>query len=57
MRKLKLASTPYCEECGSMHGLCVHHIIPLAEGGERLDIENLMTLCRECHDRKHGRIK
>ena len=40
-----------------MHGLCVHHIIPLAEGGERLDIENLMTLCRECHDRKHGRIK
>ena len=27
----------------------VHHIIPLSEGGARLDDKNLMALCDKCH--------
>ncbi|WP_432760661.1 HNH endonuclease [Neisseria subflava] len=27
------------------------HIVPLADGGED-DVENLQTLCKECHSKK-----
>jgi hypothetical protein len=29
--------------------LQVHHIKPLAEGGDKYDLENLATLCQKCH--------
>lgn len=42
-----------CLEKGSLvwEGLEVHHIIPLAEDYERrLDEDNLITLCKHCHE-------
>lgn len=37
--------------------LSVHHIIPLSEGGELLDEDNLITLCRYHHEQaEKGKI-
>ena len=37
--------------------ISVHHIIPLAEGGELLDEDNLITLCRYHHEQaEKGKI-
>jgi len=46
---------PLCNRCGSHKELEVHHIIPIEEGGARLDMKNLETLCKPCHDKHHGR--
>jgi HNH endonuclease len=40
-----------CVECGETHGLGVHHVVPLGEGGERTALSNLATLCDSCHAR------
>jgi len=44
---------PFCEECARRGyvGLMdeVDHIIPLVDGGARLDPENLQSLCWKCH--------
>ncbi len=29
------------------------HIKPIREGGAKLDIDNLQSLCRACHNKKH----
>jgi len=51
-----------CVECGKKdeYGerrnlLDVHHVIPKIEGGTN-DLENLMTLCPECHKPKTRRL-
>lgn len=37
--------------------ISVHHIIPLAEGGDLLDEDNLITLCRYHHEQaEKGKI-
>lgn len=41
-----------CSQCGSTHRLHVHHIRPLSRGGTTSDA-NMITLCEECHDKKH----
>ena len=40
-----------CESCGS-HAVDIHHIKARGMGGSKTAdrIENLMALCRECHD-------
>lgn len=36
-------------------GLEVHHIIPISEGGPEFDLDNLITLCYDCHHLgRHG---
>lgn len=48
-----------CQECGAKGGpegdagLEVHHITPVAEGGSD-DLENLETLCSDCHHEHHS---
>lgn len=42
-----------CVRCGARHGLEVHHVVPLAEGGAN-EPANLVTLCRACHLGQHG---
>jgi len=39
-----------CWECGGKDQLAVHHIIPVAQGGEPYDQVNLVLLCRAHHD-------
>lgn len=40
-----------CCQCGRPAEL-VDHIVPIRDGGERLDLNNLQSLCRACHDIK-----
>jgi len=47
---------PVCNRCGYATQV-VHHVVPLDEGGEQFDEGNLEALCRECHERHHGRAK
>ena len=48
---------PLCELCQQEGRLVkaeqVHHIKPLAEGGDHRD-ENLMSLCHSCHSKIHA---
>ncbi len=32
----------------------VHHIIPISEGGPEFALDNLITLCEKCHDKRHA---
>jgi len=47
-----------CQECGAMGGqfgdteLHCHHRTPISQGGSH-EPENLVTLCRDCHNKKH----
>lgn len=53
VRLMKLRQNPICETegCGQMASE-VDHIVPMAQGGQRLDMENLQALCKPCHSRK-----
>jgi len=42
-----------CRRCGASKQLRVHHIIPIAFGGES-ESENLVTLCESCHQDAHS---
>lgn len=41
-----------CSICGQYGEIDVHHKIPIKEGGTN-EIENLITLCRNCHENLH----
>mgnify|MGYP001034249509 FL=1 len=41
-----------CHVCGSSGYLVVHHVNHVPQDN---DDANLMTLCRDCHERIHGR--
>lgn len=42
-----------CVECGETEGLEVDHIVRLEDAPElAFDLDNLQTLCTECHDEK-----
>ena len=53
MRRMHLHKEPVCQSCG-IPGDMVDHIIPMHEGGDRLDPFNLQTLCNRCHAKKRG---
>jgi 5-methylcytosine-specific restriction endonuclease McrA len=54
-RKAALARDGYaCTECGATADLTVHHIVPLAAGGEWGALYNMRTLCRTCHGSVSG---
>ena len=56
IRAAYVKAHPFCEQCfkeGRMSMVDeVHHILPLARGGTH-DEENLMSLCRSCHNKAH----
>lgn len=56
VRSLKLSADPLCEECKRQGRIkeasMVDHIVPIKKGGARLDMDNLQSLCRPCHNRK-----
>lgn len=41
-----------CVRCGNENDLQIHHVIPLARGGDH-ELENLATLCEDCHRMAH----
>lgn len=51
IRKKHLEKQPFCQACGSIKGLEVHHIEPFHINASReLDPDNLITLCnKNCH--------
>lgn len=59
VRKAYLAKHPLCEACEAegrvMPAVLVHHKKPIADGGDRLNEDNLMSLCTTCHERIHGK--
>jgi 5-methylcytosine-specific restriction protein A len=60
LAKAQLKRTPYCEECyrqgGMNEAVIADHIVSIDEDyARRLDKENLQSLCRACHNRKHGK--
>ena len=60
LRKRKVAMTPYCERCRKNGVLrpveIVHHIIEIEEDWDlRLDINNLESVCRRCHNEIHSK--
>jgi 5-methylcytosine-specific restriction enzyme A len=59
LRRAFLASNPICARCeraGRVEpATMVHHIIPIRDGGDRLDNANLEALCRPCHEKIHRR--
>lgn len=46
-----------CEKCGKItSGKDVHHKIPIEKDWNlRLDYNNLILLCKDCHNEQHGR--
>lgn len=62
-RRLVFARDKYvCQECGAGHTtqnpIHAHHIIPFSESIEfAFDVDNGVTLCKQCHSRKHKGIK
>lgn len=47
-----------CIECGEKDGLAAHHILSWkAHPDKRFDVENGVTLCAGCHQRKHPHLR
>jgi 5-methylcytosine-specific restriction endonuclease McrA len=45
-----------CCLCGRNRSFDVHHVIYRSHGGGDVE-ENLVTLCRRCHDKAHGKVR
>lgn len=56
VREKQLTDHPYCTECLKKgvytKATMVDHIKPIKRGGNRLDPNNLQSLCWACHSRK-----
>ena len=44
-----------CEECGAV-AVDLHHIIKRSQGGSD-KVENLVALCRDCHNKHHQKAR
>jgi 5-methylcytosine-specific restriction endonuclease McrA len=56
VRALHLRSEPLCRMCLARGvvtpATMVDHVLPINDGGERLDDDNLQSLCVDCHAKK-----
>ncbi len=52
-RKIVLNKNPFCVECGNAADT-VDHIKAIKDGGSKLDIDNLQSMCRSCHNIKEN---
>ena len=61
VRALKLSQDPLCEEClyegRTTAAVLVHHVVAISEGGATLEMTNLRSVCRRCHDKLHSKNK
>ena len=60
VRGAYIKAHPLCERCEGkglvVQAAMVHHITPLADGGERLKWDNLQALCLTCHAQVHREL-
>lgn len=57
LRRMALQRDGYrCGNCGLTTNLHVHHIVPLSKGGTN-QLNNLRTLCRDCHTLLHPHMQ
>lgn len=61
VRKLKLDKDPLCEMCLAQKkytkAKVIHHITSIQKDpGGRLNLDNLKSLCRNCHEKTHQRL-
>ena len=59
LRNYKIQLNPLCEIC-ERKGLIepgkeIDHIVAIRDGGQRLGLQNLQTLCRSCHSSKSAK--
>ena len=58
LSKMQLRREPLCVVCYRAGRITpaeiADHIIPIRDGGARLDMSNLQSLCRGCHNKKHN---
>lgn len=57
-RAVILRAACRCQACGTFSTnapLHADHIIPISEGGSRLDLSNGQALCQSCHSSKTAR--
>lgn len=58
VRKLKLKSAGgKCQICGGKHNLVVHHNSYAHHKEEHKHLEDLVVLCRKCHEKFHDVVK
>jgi 5-methylcytosine-specific restriction protein A len=59
LRLVKLRLNPLCEHCLKKdiitEAKIVDHIIEINDGGAKLSIDNLQSLCSPCHNSKSGK--
>jgi len=55
LRAVFLRLHPICEICGRVAATIPHHVEYVEDGGEFWDMDNLMAVCRNCHEKEHGR--
>jgi 5-methylcytosine-specific restriction endonuclease McrA len=46
-----------CEGCSGASVEQVHHLHPVAAGGDMYDFDNLMAVCRDCHGNMHEQLR
>ncbi len=51
--RMKAEKHKICEKCGSSINVQVHHVVHKQFGGKD-NKENLMYLCKDCHEKEHG---
>ena len=53
VRTIVLNSNPFCVECGRPADT-VDHKVAIKNGGAKLDLENLQSMCKSCHNIKEN---
>ncbi|WP_257399138.1 HNH endonuclease [Campylobacter lari] len=51
LRSSFINDNPFCFKCGRFAKI-VDHVIPIRQGGEKLNVTNLQSLCMTCHNKK-----
>jgi 5-methylcytosine-specific restriction endonuclease McrA/transposase len=47
-----------CQDCGATDTMLhAHHLTPVNDGGDKYNMENLVTLCKDCHFTVHSSIE
>ena len=54
LRKAFIAENPFCVVC-HQYAKIIDHIIPIKQGGAKLDENNLQSLCLACHNQKSSK--